>query len=196
MTSRVRASLERLAHNAGPIAVLGVFLLLAVVVYAVLRIDAQSKTIVSLQQAQLESAKTGRATQLQVAGLISQIASFTDPNSPITKAQQAKVASYLSSLAAAVQQSNDDQTRKIAQMFEACRSLPCATSAIDRILAEPVPVPTFAGAAVTPTPARAPAPASLILPTPRATSTPRPTPAPTLTPFLVVQCPIVCPPTR
>lgn len=194
MTGRARASLQRLAHNAGPIAVLGVFLLLAVVVYAVLRINAQQKTltdqgktIVALQQAQADSSKTGRGILNQVASIGQVIAEQTSPTATAT--QGAKIAGYLGSLAAANQAALNDQTAKIAQMFEQCRALPCATSTISRILAQPVPVPTFAGmAAVTPA-----APTSPILPTARATPTPRANPTPTLTPFLQVQCPVICP---
>lgn len=190
MTGRVRASLQRLAHNAGPIAVLGVFLLLAVVVYAVLRINAQQKTIVALQQTQAESSKTGQGILKQVAAIGQVIAEQTSPTATAT--QGAKIAGYLSSLAMANQAALNDQTAKIAQMFEQCHSLPCATATVSRILAEPVPVPTFAGMAVTLAPIRTPAGAAPNLPTARPAGTP-PTPAPTLTPFLQVQCPIICP---
>lgn len=199
MTGRVRASLQRLTHNAGPIAVLGVFLLLAVVVYAVLRINAQQKTIVGLQRAQTESSKTGRGILDQVQHLVEQGNSFTDPNSAITKAQQAKVAGYLTSLASANQAALNDQTRRVGEMFEACHTLPCAVSTINRILAEPVPVPTFAGmTAVTPSPTIAASPAVAASSTPlsspsRALSTPTPSPSPTLTPALLLQCPVICP---
>lgn len=188
MTGKVRASLHRLAENAGPIAVLGMFLLLAVVVY-------QQTTIVGLQKSQAESSKNGRATLTQIAEIAAQIKSFTDPNSAITRQQKAQTAGYLTSLAAANQASINDQTRKIGEMFTACRTLPCAATTIERILAEPVPVPTFAGAAVTPAPAAAPATVPSIAPTVKI-ATPAPTPTPTLTPFLVVQCPIICPRTK
>lgn len=49
-----------------------------------------------------------------------------------------------------------DQLKKIAQMFEQCRTLPCDPVVVNRILAQPVPVPTF-GAGPAPAPAPSPA---------------------------------------
>lgn len=194
--NRVRVSLHRLTENAGPIAVLGVFLLLGAVMFLLVRGYEQQKTIVALQRAQTESSKTEKGILTQVQHLVEQGNSFTDPNSPISKEQQKKTAGYLAQLDEAQRQGRADQLAKIAQMFEECRSLPCAMSTITRILAQPVPVPTFAGmAAVTPTPP-APVPTPLLLPTAKATSAPSTGPTPTLTPAVVIQCLPICPPTK
>lgn len=160
---RVRASLQRLSHNAGPITVVGMFLLLAVVVYQQFRsnqqgttIANQQKIIVGLQQAQAASSTQGRALLRGVQQTNDLILGFTSPTSTATMEQQAKVAGYLASLASANQQAINDQTRRIGEMFTQCRVLPCATSTIAKILGEPVPTPTFAGMAAVTTPGTVP----------------------------------------
>lgn len=136
----------------------------------------QSGQIVDLQSKQADSSKTGRGILLQVAGLADQIKSFTDPNSQSSKEQQAKVASYLAALDEASRAGRADQLKKIAQMFEQCRSLPCDPGVINRILAQPVPVPTFGGA---PPPAPSPAkPASTSGASVSAATAPKPCPGP------------------
>lgn len=188
---RVRASLQRMSHNVGPITVFGGFILLAALVFLVLR-------VVALQQAQAESSKNGRALLKQVVDLTKQvrsqndtIQSFTDPNSQTSKDQQARIANILAELDAAQRAGRADQLKKIAQMFEQCRSLPCDPGIVNRILAQPVPVPTFAGmVAVAPAPVPTPAPSS----TPTATHPATASPTPSRSPFLQVQCPVICPP--
>lgn len=189
---RVRASFRRLSHNVGPITVVGGFILLAALIFLVLR-------VVALQQAQAESSKNGRALLKQVVDLTKQvrsqndtIKSFTDPNSQASKDQQTKTANILAELDAAQRAGRADQLMKVAQMLEQCPSLPCSPAIINRILAQPVPVPTFAGmAAVTPAPVSVPTPIPSSTPTATHAATPRPTPS--RSPFLQVQCPVICP---
>lgn len=114
----------------------------------------QGGKIVALQNAQADSAKTGRGILTNLAGIADQIKSQTDPNSQASKDQQTKVAEILGQLDEAQRAGRADQLKKIAQMFEQCRSLPCDPAVVNRILAQPVPVPTF-GAGPTPAPAPA-----------------------------------------
>lgn len=155
--SRIRASLERALHNAGPIAVFGMFLLLAVVVFLLLRVSALSGQIVSLQKSQAESATTGRGILKQVLALNQRIVDQTDPNSQASKDQQARIGVILAQLDEAQRVGRADQLKKIAQMFQQCPRLPCDPAVVNRILAQPVPIPTF-GPATAPAPAPTPAP--------------------------------------
>jgi hypothetical protein len=108
---------------------------------------SQSAQIKTLAEDQAKSSETGR-------NILKQIQDFTDPNSAAVKEQQAKIARYLALLDEAQRLGRADQLKKIAQMFEQCRSLPCDPSIVNRILAQPVPVPTFG--ATTPAPAPTP----------------------------------------
>jgi hypothetical protein len=111
--------------------------------------------IIDLQHAQARTARTGRGVLTKVLSLSEQIAAFSDPNSQAAKDQQAKTAQALQLFDTAQRLGRADQLRKIAQMFEQCRSLPCDPAVVNRILAQPVPVPTFGAA-----PAPAPSPAA------------------------------------
>jgi hypothetical protein len=171
------------------------FLGIAVVIWAVLRINAQTKvitdqgkTIVALQQGQTEAQKTGRTTQVQVQQLVEQIASFTSPTSTVTMDQQQKVQGYITALLQGQQTQNADVLRKLGEMAVALGA-PKAT--IDRILAEPsptiiIPLPKSAAASgnpagASPSPASTPgigvglssAPIPIPIPTPSGTSCPR-----------------------
>lgn len=175
--SRIRASLQRAAHNAGPIAVSGMFLLLAVVMFLLLRVSALSGQIVSLQRTQAENSANGRTLLAKVLSLSEQIAAFSDPNSQAAKDQREKTAQALQQFDQAQRLGRADQLKKIAQMFTQCSRLPCDPAVVNRILAQPVPVPTFGAIGPTPsTPMRSvgasPPPAARLSPSPSPTSCP------------------------
>jgi hypothetical protein len=135
--------------------------------------------LIELAQAQAESSANGRTLLVQQAALTAVIADQT--SSTTTARQQAQVAGYLQSLVNAQKTLNADQLRKLGQLAVALGAPPAA---VNEILAEPVPVITFG-----PPPAASPAPLST--PTPTRSVTVSPTPS--RSPFLQVQCPIICP---
>lgn len=147
------------------------------------RIVSLQQRIVSLQQAQTESSKNGRTLLQQVANLTQRIVDYSDPNSKIGQEQRAQTAQVLAQLDAAQRAGRADQLKKIAQMFEQCRSLPCDPAIVNRILAQPVPVPTFGGA-----PARASGSTVLIVGNPPASpgAVPSPQPSSTVCPGIQV----------
>lgn len=111
----------------------------------------QSGHIADVQSKQAEASANGRTLLAKVLTLSEQIAAFSDPNSQAAKDQREKTGQALALLDEAQRIGRADQLKKIAQMFEQCRSLPCDPAVVNRILAQPVPVPTF-GASSTPTP--------------------------------------------
>jgi hypothetical protein len=151
-------------------------------------IVAQGLRIEQLQKDQAEAQATGRTTQLQVQKLVEQGLSFTSPTSTVTMEQQAKIAGYLASLAAANQAGINDQTRRIGEMLTQCRSLPCSPTIVSRIIGEPVPVPTFAGLMATPSAVVASAPAPSASPTIIPTSCPTATATLSITVNLQQKC--------
>lgn len=179
--NRIRASFDRLAHNAGPIAVFGGFLLLVVLVFGVFK-------IVALAQAQSENSKNGRAIVRQVQEQTQTIKDQTDPNSQVSKDRATALNGILSQLFSSFIVGQNDGLRRVGEMLEQCRALPCSPTIINRILAEPVPMVTFtAGTPMTATTPRPPAsPASVPRATIPASSTPAPSaplPSPSPTPL-------------
>jgi hypothetical protein len=169
-----------------------VLLLAMGVFYYAQKSATTARQIKALQQQQQESQKTGRATQLQVAGIVQQGATLlalvvaqTGPTA--TARQQAAVAGYLASLTDAQKTLNADLLRKIGELAQC---VPCSPEQVSRVLAEPVPVITFGRPAPVPTPSSSPPPTRSGAPSPT------PTPSHTLTPAVQIQCPIICPPTH
>lgn len=179
--NRIRASFDRLAHNAGPIAVFGGFLLLVVLVFGVFK-------IVALAQAQSENSKNGRAIVRQVQEQTQTIKDQTDPNSQVSKDRATALNGILSQLFGSFIVGQNDGLRRVGEMLERCPSLPCSPAIINKILAEPAPMVTFtAGAPMTPAAKPAASPASA---GPRPTSSPPSSPpAPVPSPTTSQLCP-------
>lgn len=104
------------------------------------RVINQGRDIKRLAEDQATNSQTGR-------DILKRLSDAT--SSSATQTVQA-----LQQLDNAQRQGRADQLKKIAQMFEQCRSLPCDPAVVNRILAQPVPIPTFGAA---PAPATSPA---------------------------------------
>jgi hypothetical protein len=155
------------------------------IVRAFARLDSAATTatkIQTLQQTQADNSANGRAILLQQAALTKIIADQTSPTA--TAQQQAQVAGYLKSLTDAQKTLNADQLRKLGELAIVLGAPP---GAVNRILAEPVPVITFGPPM--PAPAANPVPSNTPTPTRSVTVSP----SPSRSPFLQVQCPIICP---
>lgn len=169
--NRIRASFERMAHNAGPIAVIGGFLLLVVLVFGVFK-------IVALAQAQSENSKNGRAIVKQVQEQTQTIKDQTDPNSKVSKQRADALNGILSQLFDSFIVGQNDGLRRFGEMLEQCRALPCSPMIINRILAEPAPMVTFtAGVPMTSTTTK---PSASPVSVPRVVTPMSPTPAPSM----------------
>jgi hypothetical protein len=143
------------------------------------QIKLLTEQLAGLAQAQAANSVQGRALIQKVVDLTTVIAGFTDPTSKAAMDQQAKIAAAIKSLLAGQQIQSADLLRKlgeIAVVLAPPDRMAEVQAAVAKILAEPAPPIVIPS-----------------VPSAKASTVAMPTPTPSRSPFLQVQCPVICP---